>query len=178
MQELRSKTIFYPVGNLKSNLWRIVRRHREIISVELNLSNYCNDESWKWHSIPTVFANESVILLCTDLMKTSKRADCHHQGKFSCLKTKCSIFYSLVYQRKRSLQQTLAALVLKQIEREYSCVSTLCCLLCPLKTPDEILNFYSSLFVKIILFSIKTISVLQNPSAFTEPKCNYINPSW
>lgn len=176
MHELQSKTILYPVGNLKSNLWRIVRRHRARISVELNLSNYCSDESWKWQSIPTVSANESVPLPCTDLMKISSRADCHHQGKFSCLKTKCSVFYLLVYQRKRSLQQTLAAL--KQIERNIVVFQHCVVYYALLKTPDEILNFYSSLFVKIISFSIKTISVLQNPSAFTEPKCNYINPSW
>ena len=121
--------------------------------------------------------NKSITILCTDLMKISSGEDCHHWGKISCPKTKYSVLCLLVYQRKRLLQPTLVAPALKQIEREYNCVSTLCCLLCLLKTPDEILNFYSSLFVKIILFSIKTLSVLQNSSAFTDPKCNYINSS-
>lgn len=86
--------------------------------------------------------------------------------------------FTYVYpRRKRLLEQTLTASALKQIESECNCVSTLCWLLCLLKIPDEILNFYFILFVKIILFSIKTMSVLRNPSAFTDPKCNYINPS-
>ena len=40
MQELWPKTILSPVGNLKSNLWEIARRHREIISVKLNARKY------------------------------------------------------------------------------------------------------------------------------------------
>lgn len=98
--------------------------------------------------------------------------------KHSCAQNPNAASFTYVYPRRKILlEQTLTASALKQIESECNCVSTLCWLLCLLKTPDEILNFHSSLFDKIILLSIKTMSVLQNPSAFTDPKCNYINPS-
>lgn len=55
----------------------------------------------KWcSSICTVFADESVTMLCVDRRKIPNRAGCHHHEIF-CSKPKCSILYLRVSQKKK-----------------------------------------------------------------------------
>lgn len=157
------------------------RRHSEIIPVELNTRR----NTWQMIIMKfevTFYSHSHCKWICYYAMywpyEDIQQSRLSSSEKNFVLKNKMHYPLLMCIPEKKIIIANTCCYSFKKIEREFNCVSTLCCLLCLLKTPDEILNFYSSLFVKIILFSIKSISVLQNPSAFTDSKCNYINPSW